>query len=186
MSTYVDAESRRDPRKHRPFPAYGPLDAVLGYVVFYVFVTRATPTVVAVFTDVLGVSPGAVRLWLAIALWFILAVTALDQVRRQLAALGVGSDADVDAAGRERLVPSRAQVAVYLAVVVVGGVVAAVTFERAVTVGISFVRVVATVDVSAFVPVDFVAMVVFFVAFGAATHSLDRLVVGGIRALLYD
>lgn len=58
------------------------------------------------------------------------------------------------------------------------------TFETAVQAGIALIRIVGTLDSSAFVTVEFVVMVVFFVSFAAATHSLDRLVIGTVRRLI--
>jgi len=167
-----------------PAPAYGPIDALLGYVVFYIFVQRATPTVVDVLTGALPeLTPSQVRLGLAVVLWFILVVTVVDQVRRQLAAFGVGSPDDVDRAERQGSLLTESQVATYLAVLVVGGLLAAWTFERAVASGIALIRIAGSLDVSAFAPLDFATMIVFFVSFAGATRALDRLVVGGIRKL---
>ena len=52
MSTRVDSGSHTGSRDGRYVPAYGPVDAVLGYALFYVVVDRATPTVVDVGTTV--------------------------------------------------------------------------------------------------------------------------------------
>lgn len=184
MNSYGPAPERTDPGRCR-LPAYGPIDAVLGFVAFYVFVDRATPTVVDVLAvAVPAASPSLVRLGLAATLWFVLAVTLLDRARRQLAALGVGSRDDVGRAERSRAAPTRLQFAGYLVVLLLGGVVAAWTFEPAVRTGIALIRTVATLDVAAFDPLGFVTMVVFFVAFAGATRALDRLVVGGIRRRL--
>lgn len=185
MATAVDSETRTDRRDGRVFPAYGPVDAALGYALFYVVVERATPAVVEVFGDALpDVSPSAVRFALAAALWFVLAVTVLDQLRRQLAALGIVGD---DSAGRrawDRYVPSASRTIVHFGLLVVGGVVAAATFESGVDAAVSLVRVVGTLDPGAFVLGEFLEMVVFFVAFGVATHAMDRLLVDGVRSLL--
>lgn len=182
MSTYVDTGSRTDSRG-RPVPAYGPVDAVLGFVLFYVIVDRATPTVVDVTTGILP-DVSLVGLGLAMALWFVLAVTVVDQARRQLAALGVVSHDDVTT--RSRAVPSETRALAYLVLVLVGGALAAWTFDRAVDTAVSLIRVVAALDAAAFVPADFFVMVAFFVSFGVATHALDGLVIGGIRAILAD
>ncbi|WP_233194385.1 hypothetical protein [Haloferax marisrubri] len=176
-------------RKHGPFPAYGPVDAALGFVVFYLFVERATPTIVEIMTGVVpGLSASAVGFGLAAFLWFIFVVTTLDQLRRQLAALGVvaGESGRADRAGSGRVVPSIPWLLVYAVVAAIGGSIAAFTFDRAVDAGIALIRLVAGVGVGvfpvgAFPLVEFLAMVVFFVAFGAATHSLDRLLVGSVR-----
>jgi hypothetical protein len=50
----------------------------------------------------------------------------------------------------------------------------------------SLIPVVATVDVAAFDFVELFVMVAFFVAYSVAAHSLDRLVIGGIQALMSE
>lgn len=184
MNTPVTTRSRTATRSGRHVPAYGPVDAVLSFVVFYVFVERATPTVVDVLFGVLDVAPSAIGFGLAALLWFVLAVTAIDQVRRQFAALGVGSREDVARAHRGRATPSEPQALAYVALLLVGGLVAYWTFEPAVRSGIDLIQFAATLDSAVFVPVDVVLMVVFFVAFAAATKSLDRLTIGAVRTLL--
>ncbi|RLM57659.1 hypothetical protein DVK02_06210 [Halobellus sp. Atlit-31R] len=167
-------------------PAYGPVDAVLGYALFYVVVDRVTPTVTATFAGVLSVPPSTVGLGLAAALWFVLATTAFDQLRRQLAALGVGT---ADAVRRETArsgTLSEPQTEFYLAALLVGGVVAVWTFDTAMRSLPALIRVVGTLDPGAFVPREFLTVATFFVAFAVATHALDRLVVGAVRQWLAD
>ncbi|WP_458204575.1 hypothetical protein [Haladaptatus sp. NG-SE-30] len=186
MSTYVDAGSRTDSRSGRAIPAHGPLDAVLGFVLFYIVVDRATPTIVDVMTEVLpNVSPSLVGLGLASVLWFILVVTVIDQIRRQLAALGVGTHSAVSLT-ETRTTLTEAQALLYLALALVGSIVAVWTFDPAMETTVSMIRIVATIDVVAFVPADFVVMAIFFVSFGVTTRALDRLLIGGIRAMLAD
>jgi len=179
------AGSHAGSRERRGLPAYGPVDAVLGFVLFYVLVERATPTVVDVITGAVpSIAPATVGLGLALFLWFVLVVTAIDQVRRQLAAFGVGSDRDVRRAERVRPTPTGKQVAVYVALLVSGGAIAALTFEPAMETAVSLIEVVATIDVEAFSLAAFLVMALFFVSYEAATWSADRLLVGGVRALL--
>ena len=163
------------------FPADGPIEGALGYLLFYVLVARATPTVVDVVTDALpGVSASLVGTALAALLWFVLATTLLDHGRRQLAALGVvGSDAW----RRSRRLSGRAALT-HLAVVLVGGTAAWLTVDRALATAVALIPVVARLDARGFPVADVVVLVVFFVAFGVATHSLDRLVLGSVRNLL--
>jgi hypothetical protein len=185
MSTVVDSGSRTDAGDRRYFPAYGPIEAALGFVMFYVIVDRATPTVVDVVTAVFPtVSPSLVRLGLAVFIWFVLTVTVIDQGRRQLAALGVGSRADVRREARTRATPSAPRAVAYLVVFLVGGALAAWTFDPAIDIAVSLIPIVATFDFGALVLVDLVVLVVFFVSWGAAIAALDRLVIGGIRAIL--
>jgi hypothetical protein len=191
MNTHVESGPRTGSRDERYVPAYGPVDAVLGYALFYVVVDRATPTVVDVLAGALpGVSPSLVGLGLAALLWFVLAVTAIEQVRRQLAALGV---VDGDATGwfarsgsRSRVVPSEPRALAYLVLLVVGGLVATWTFDRAVETVVSLIPAVAAADVGAFATGEVLVLVAFVLAFEAATWALDRLLVGGVRALLIE
>lgn len=189
MSTHVDAESRTGSRGGRYVPAYGPVDALLGYVLFYVVVDRATSTVVDVFGGLLtGLSPSAVRLGLAAFLWFVLVVTGIEQARRQLAALGVVGE---DRVGRAvwswtRAIPTEPQALAYLVLLVVGGLLAAWTFEGAIETAVSLIRVVGALDLEAFVLGEFLVMVVFFVSFEVATFALDRLLIGGVREMLAE
>jgi len=163
-----------------PLPDYGPIEGLLGFVMFYVFVDRATPTVVSVVTEqVAGVSAGAVRTWVAVALWVILGVTVLDHARRQY----VAAREAVDHPERVRI-PSREALLAYLAVALAGGFVALLTFEPAIRMGITLIRFVGTLDVSLFVLGEFLPMIVFFVAYASATWCIDRVLLGGLRRLL--
>jgi hypothetical protein len=179
INTYVETRKSSEPRRSS-LPAYGPIDALLSYVVFYIFVDRATPTVVEVITTALpNISPSLVQLGLAVALWFILAVTLIDQLRRQLAAFGVGSHDDVSRAERSGVAPTDLQLGGYLVVLLLGSIIATWTFEPAIRAGISFIQIVGTLDTSAFVLVEFGLMIVFFISFAGATRALDRLIIGG-------
>jgi hypothetical protein len=163
------------------------VDAVLGFLLFYYLVDRATPTVVAVLTEsTLSLSPSLVRLGLAAFVWFVLAVTVLEQVRRQLASLGIGRyDTNrFSVFGRET--PSETQALVALVAVLVFGLTAAWTFASAVETAISMIRIVATVDAGAFALGEFAVVVVFFVSFSLASKALDRLLVGGFRMLFTE
>lgn len=187
MSDSVDVRSRPDDWGEYQVPAYGPIGAVLGYLLFYVVVDRATPTVVAVFTDVLPyVAPSLVRLALATMLWFVLLVTLLDQVRRQLAALGVLTHDAIRPRTWSRPPPAGLQSLAYLVLVLVGGALATATFDRAIDTVLALIPILANLDVQAFVTGDVLVMVVFFVSFGVATRSLDRLIIGEIRKFLAE
>ncbi|MFC5971613.1 hypothetical protein ACFPYI_09745 [Halomarina salina] len=180
----LDARQPTATGGERRFPAYGPVDAVLGYVLFYVVVTRATPTATAVLADVLDVSRSLVGLGLALFLWFVLLMTAIEQVRRQLGALGVGVYSNP---GRWKwALPAEPRALVFLVVALLGGVVAAWTFESAVETAVALIPVVARPDVAAFDVDAALVMAVFFVAFGLASAALDRLVVDGARTMLAE
>jgi len=173
---HVDGERTR-------FPAYGPVEAVLGYLLFYVLVSRATPAAVAAFGGAgLDLSPSFLRFGLAAALWFVLALTAVDQLRRQLAALGVGTYDDGRLRVWSRVAPSSLRATGYLLALTVGAAVAAATFDGAVETLLALIPV-AVVDGTAVDLADVLSLVAFFLAYSVAAHSLDRLAIGAIRAL---
>lgn len=159
-------------------PAYGPIEAALGYVVFYVFVSRATPTAVEVLpTAIEGLSPSTVRFGLAVVLWLALAANVLEQVRRQVVAVRQGYSDDFFQAA----VATETWMLGYGLVLVIGGLVAWVTFDRAVETGIDLVRILVTLDVGSLIVADVVLLIVFFVCWGVAIRAADRLVIGGLR-----
>jgi hypothetical protein len=187
MSMSVAGKARHVDEEDSQFPAYGAIEAGLGYLLFYFLVGRTTPAVVTVFSEtVLDLSPSFVRFGVATALWFVLVVTAIDQLRRQLAALGVGTYDDYQLRVWSRVTPSWLQTTGYFLALIAGTAVAVITFDHAVEALISLIPVVATVDVVAFDLVELFVMVVFFLSYSAATHSLDRLVIGGVRALTFE
>jgi len=184
MTAYADA--RPDSSGGQHVPACGPLEAVLGYALFYLIVERATPTITATFSEILSVSPSVVGFGLAAALWFVFLVTAVDQARRQLAAIGVGTH---EAVRRDESRPrtlSETRALGYLTLVLVGSIVALWTADAAISSLVGMMEVVSTADAGAFVLLDLVVVVLFFVAYGSVTHALDRLVIGGIRELLVE
>lgn len=184
MNTSVASEFRQVSETDRQFPAYGPIEAALGYVLFYVLIDRVTPAIVTVFSDtVLDLSPSFVRFGLATALWFMLVVVVVDQTRRQLAALGVVTYDDLQLRLWSRVTPSSLRTAGYLLALVAGTAIAVISFDRAVEALLTLIPVVATVDVVAVDLTEVFVMGVFFVAYSVAAHSLDRLVIGGMRVL---
>lgn len=177
----------RDSHLQYHVPAYGAIDAGLGYVLFYVVVDRATPTVVDVVTDAHpDVAPSVVRFGLAAVLWIVLVLSVVDQLHRQLAALGVVTHDAVQPRPAFRAVPSRPLGATYLVLVVLSTVVAARTYDVGIDTAVVMIRVVATLDPSLVTTAEVVGMVAFFVSFATATHSLDRLVIDGLRAMRAD
>lgn len=165
-------------RSGRRFPAYGPVDAALGYWLFYVVVDRLTPTVVELFTaQVVDFDPAPVRHSLALLLWLVLVVTVLGQLREQVDAL-VGRDE-----GSRRWIPESYWLVGHGVSLLVAGAVAALTFDVGIEATRSLLVHVATLDLRLGLLVDVLTVVVFFGSFGVATRSLDRLVVGGLRGL---
>lgn len=180
-------EARHTDEDDSQFPVYGPIEAALGYVLYYVLIDRVTPAIVLVFSEtVLDLSPPFVRFGLAIVLWFILVVVVVDQIRRQLAALGVVTYDNYQLRVWSRVTPPSLRTAGYLVALIAGTAIAVITFDRAVEALLSLIPVVATVDVVAFDFIGLFVMVVFFLAYSAVAHSLDRLVIDGIRTLASD
>jgi len=161
-------------------PAYGPIDAIVGFVVFYLFLERATPHVVALLTDVADLEASVVRLGLAAFLWFILVVTILDQGRRQYQAL------QTPRGNRSVRRPTQDWVLVRGAAVLAGGTIAYWTFDRAVEAGITLLEMLVRLDPARFDLAGFLTLVGFFVAFGIASWALDRLVIRGLRLAIAD
>lgn len=190
MITHVDRETGRldtRPESVGYRPPYGPLDALLGYLLFYLVVERTTPTIVSGATEVFpGVTPGAVGFALAAFLWFVFVVSTLDQLRRQLAALGIGSHDQVDPDPSTRAPPSEPLTLACLVGLVFGGIFVWATFEAGLAAVVTVVGAMIPVDVDALLAVDIVVLVVFSVSYGVVTWSLDRLVVGGLRWALAD
>jgi hypothetical protein len=179
-----EGESRRDRRP--AVPAYGPVEAFLGFVLFLLVGERATPVVVSVVTDALpGVSPSAVGFGLAAFAWVVLAATVVDQATRQLAALGVGPREAKRRADRTAGIPSEPRALGYLAAALLGGAVAVLTFERGVGTAVASIPAVARLDPAGIAAADVAVVVAFFLSFWLATRAVDRLVVGGFRALLW-
>ena len=190
MTTHVDTDTRRGESRRRVDayrPAYGPVDALLGYAMFYVVVDRATPVVTDVTDDLFpGVSPSAVGFALAAFLWFVFLVSTVEQVRRQLAALGLVSHAEVDPDPQTRRPPAEPVALGYLVVFGFAAGVASLTFERGIEVAVSLVPALAAFDIGSLLVADLVVMVLFFGSWAATTWSLDRLLIGGLRWALSD
>lgn len=169
----------------RFFPAYGPLEALLGTLLFFAILETVTPAIVeAAGVRLPDLSAETVGFGLALFAWFVVGLTLVDQVRRQLAALDIGSHPMVPRT--ERAVPSGSRVVLFVALLGVGGLIATATYEIALRTVVSVVELVAYQDVAVFGVIRFVLMVVFFVSYGIATWAFDRLVIGGVRAVLYN
>ena len=180
MPSTVTEQARPTSDDQGPFPAYGAVEAVLSLAMFYVFVDYLTPTFVDGFATVLDVAPSAIATWIAVFIWFIVAVTLVDHGRRQLAALGVGSHPGNRPwpAWAARFEPSSTT---YLALAMLGGGVAALTFDTALVAAESLSAMFFPLDPSAFAVVDLVVVIVFGVSWSVATQSVDRAVVQAVR-----
>ena len=78
-----------------------------------------------------------------------------------------------------RVTPQSLRTAGYLVALVAGSVVAVVTFDRALATLLAWIPSITTVDL-----VDLLVLIVFFLAYSVAAHSLDRLVIDAIRTLM--
>jgi hypothetical protein len=110
-------------------------------------------------------------------------VTGFERARRQFAAPG-GGDGGAGHGVRSPAVPSGTRALAYVALLAVGGLLAARTFEPAVGRPTSLIRIVATLDPGAVVLAGVLVTAVPFVSFEAAACAADGLLVGGFRTVL--
>lgn len=167
------------------FPAYGPLEGVFGFVLFYVIVDRTTPMFVSVLSELQpGIPAETVRTIFAASLWVVAVLTFLGQLRRQVTALGLANGrGTVGDVRRPGLLDGRRALG-YGVLLLLGWLFVAVSWESALATAVDLIPIVGFQDVDAFDPFEFVVMVAFFVAYGVATRALDRLLVGGVRYAL--
>lgn len=172
-------------------PSYGPVEAAVGYVLFYLIVERATPVLVdelaAPFPDLV---PEPFTTYAAILLWLFLVVILLATVRGQLAD---NPRTFADAGEREAFLEERRRAhwryRVDGALVVAGGAATVLTWDVFVGVLVDLLSVV-VVELDGATPAlpggqEIAIFVVFFVGVAALARGLDRLLVGGVRELLY-
>lgn len=175
--------STEDPPAPR-FPAYGPIEGVLGVAMLYLVVARATPTFVTVLEDLAPLfDPATVRTILAVALWVVLAITLVEQVRRQLTALDLYPHAKtaIDPSGRPL---SGRHMVGYIVVLVLGLLFIPYAYDAALNTAAAIIPIVAYQSVEPFFVWDFIVMVVFFITYGLTIRALDRLLVYGTRLAL--
>jgi hypothetical protein len=171
-------------------PVPGPVEGLLGVGLFYLLLDRLTPSILTALEDPLpDLVPEPVTTGLAGLIWLVFATTVLGSTldflrenprtfpseRRRTEWL-------------ERVRPSRREYRNWVALLVVGGVTAVLTWSMAIDVLADLLVVV--VDLPGTVPPGItlwstVGMVLFFVSFAATAWALDRLIVGGLRDLLY-
>jgi hypothetical protein len=146
-----------------------------------------TPDIVTVFSEtVLDLSPSFIRFGLVAALWFVLLVTAVDQARRQLAALDICTYDNFQLRVWSRVSPSSLRTVGDLFALVSGTMVATITFPYAVEALKSLIPLISPPNPVEFEVMELFVMLVFFIAYSFAAHSLDRLVIGGVRTLTSD
>lgn len=188
-----DAVTRPGGRgSHRiSIPAYGSVEVIVVYVLFYLIVDLATPVIVeelsGPFPDQV---PEPVTTYAAVTLWLFLGLVLFATVRTQLAENPrVFDDADEREAFLDEHRPTLETSLLSGALVVVGGAAALFTWDVFVAV-LEDVLSVLVVELDGDPPaLPGAADVALFVSFvggvAAVARGLDRLVVGGARELLY-
>lgn len=103
-------------------PAYGPIEAVIGYVLFYVLVDIGTPVAMEAFAATgIGVDPSVIGNAGAIALWVILGLTVFGQTAEQIRG-NPRRFSDREAAGTylSAMAPTGARIRTWVVLFVVG------------------------------------------------------------------
>lgn len=188
-----DMEDQSPGRFRLFYPEFGPVDAVLGFALFYFLVGLATVVAVdSLANSAPTLVPEPLSTWAAYLLWVVLALVALGQLVVQ-----VQSNPRTFATAAERRQfletrrPTERQYRWWAVWVFVGGAVAYVTFSRFVPTFATVVRFfvdlfVGPVPTGPFRVVDAFLFVSFFVAYSVLTRGLDRLVIGSLRSLVAD
>lgn len=186
MGTFSRANATTPGGREPRFPAYGPIEGVLGVAMLYLVVARATPTFVTVLEDLAPLfEPATVRTILAVTLWAILAATLVEQVRRQLTALDLYPHAKTAFDPSGRPLSGRRMVG-YLVVLVLGLLFIPYTYDAALNTAAALIPTVAYQNAEPFFVWDFVVMVIFFITYGLTIRALDRLIIYGTRLALVD
>ncbi|MFB6071068.1 MAG: hypothetical protein ABEJ76_08590 [Halanaeroarchaeum sp.] len=175
------------------YPAFGPIDALLGFALFYFVVGTVTVVLTQTLASVRpSMVPEPVGTWAAIALWVVFALTVVAQGVAQWESNPRRFDS---AAARTRFLergrPDERRYRWWGIWVLIGGVVAYWTFPPFVETLAQLTRIVAglAVDPGPTRPVrflDLLGFVGFFLGYALMTRGIDRLVVGSLRALLAD
>lgn len=171
------------------YPAYGPIDSVLGFGLFYLLVDLATPLLAEALAGLLGVESAAVETFAAVLLWAVFAATAFGAVLTQTADNPRTFD---DRTEREAFLaanrPRPWEYRLHVALATLGGAVAALAWETFVVVFEALLPAVVELDgtvPAVLTPGNVAAFVVFFLGFAAFSRGLDRLVIGTLRESLY-
>lgn len=171
-------------------PAYGPIEAVLGYGFFYFLVHVGTPVVQAAVADSgLGIEPSLIGWAAAVALWAILLLTLLGQATEQ-ASENPRRYEDLAAArrGLDALAPSMPRMQAWSYLWVVGMLIAVFgigvfleSFRALLSHGVVLLD--SGFQGTVFTP-EFVWFVVYTIAFSLVTRYTDRLILGWYRRRL--
>jgi hypothetical protein len=188
--TASDAREQNSDSLRLYYPAYGPIEAVVGVGLFYLIVDRVTPTLVAGLDGPLpDLVPEPLTTFMAFLLWVVLGATVtgvvLTQLRENPREFTTPAECDEFLASNQ---PSAWEYSRNGAMALLGGAIALLTWNTFIFVlrSITVVVVEPGGAVEATVAVTDVAVfVVFLVGFAACVRGLDRLVVGGLRDLVY-
>lgn len=172
------------------FPAYGPIEAVVGIGLFSLIVDRVTPTLVTKLAEPLpDLVPEPLTTFIALLLWLVLGATvvgvALTQFRENPREFTTPENRD------EFLALNRPSDWEYYrngAITLLGGAVAFLTWNTFISVLQDIIVVVIESDgtIEATVTLtDIAVFIIFLVGFASYARGLDRLVVGGVRDLIY-
>lgn len=175
------------------YPAFGPVDALLGYAFFYFVVGLGTAVALDALAPVAPeMVPEPLGTWAAILLWVVLGLVVLGQTAEQVRTNPRRFESEADrAAFLTRHRPSERRYLWWASWVLVGGTVAYLFFPGFVESFARFVRFFVAAFAGAIGPRslrlgDAVNLVGFSLGFAALTRGLDHLVVGSLRALLAD
>jgi len=172
------------------YPQYGPVEALVGVGVFYAIVDRMTPVLVEALEGVLPtLVPDPFTTLLAMFLWAIALLTLGSQVYAQLRPNPLTFESRADRqAYLDRKRPTDGEYTFNLVLLTLGAIIALLAWNGAIGFLEDVIPVVVELDgeVPAAMTVEnaFV-LAAFFVGLAAYTRGLDRLVIGGMRELLY-
>ena len=188
------ATTERTAQDRRPvrllYPEYGPLEALIGFGVFYLILDYMMPTLVDTlagpFPDLVPdplATGTAMLLWLFLGV--IVAATVLDFLDKNPREFEDRSERDTYLDENR---PSDRHFQHNLALMFLGGATAVLSWSTAIEVLREMFPVV--VELGGLVPpgsslVDGAVFVVFFIGVAAYARGLDRLVIGGMREFLY-
>lgn len=171
------------------FPGYGPIAGIIGYVVFFLVIDAIKPAIVTTVTDLFtSVSPSQVGTMLAVFLWFIFGLTVFgithDQLRKN--PYEFTNRYELQVFIEEHRLPLLGYV-LYTTLAVLGGIISLALWPSFIEVFSEFVLILSG-EVSGVADTvtarDALTFVGFFLAFGAFSHGIDRLIIGGIRELI--
>lgn len=166
----------------RYVPAYGAIQSLVGYVVFYLVVRAIRPTFTALFADY-GLDPEFVAFGVNAFVWLIFVLTVIGEGQRQWEAnpRRFANQGEWRSFLEERT-PSATVFLLYVGGVAFAGILALRYWDRFVrSIEAVIVEIVALPDIPAIPPVTIAWIVTIGVALAVFGWCLDRVVIGGAR-----